>query len=625
MCPRAARICRTSLCFAIALALAGRSGTAQQLTTEQRAWLQGHARDSSIAGGWARRAAAARQRREALRRAGLLAGVTVADAARQGAALAGTLNVLILAVTYPDFAPPFPVQDLPAALFAHDGPGNTSVAEYFDEVSQGVLHVAGEATPWIVLDSASSYYLPPSEYRWPNRGAHFGEWLSSVFRKADALVDFGRFDNDGPDGVPNSGDDDGVVDLLWIMYGTDCRGEWRSGYLWPGGGSLSYASADPAARGSSIRVGPAVFMNAQRGAVCAPVYSGVLAHETGHAFGLPDLYDYDFSSYGVGYWDLMGYGLYRSESSPAYLGAFSRAALGWITVQDLWAADSTVRVEPTERAHIAFRYQPAGSHEYFLVENRQPIGTDASLPGAGLLVWHIDPSVTTGNDDESHKLVDVEEADGLAHLDRKTNYGDPGDPFPGSAARRRFGPETNPSSRFYTGEPSGLAIEAITLGADASVFGARQPLSVAITKDSLLSGRMGAPYADTLTASFWAGTLSWSQVAGEMPPGLVLEPATGVVSGIPEHAGRFTVTVGLAAEAGSAQRAYTLTIAEPTLAFDAVVARLFGPGGPLTDDELRYLDLLGNHNGRFDVGDVVAWLDATGERSDRTGSRQRRD
>ena len=50
----------------------------------------------------------------------------------------------------------------------------------------------------------------------------------------------------------------------------------------------------------------------------------------------------------------------------------------------------------------------------------------------------------------------------------------------------------------------------------------------------------------------------------------------------------------------------------PTLAFDSVVAHLMGTAPSLTPDDLRFLDLLGNRNGRFDLGDFVAWLDATG-------------
>jgi len=35
-------------------------------------------------------------------------------------------------------------------------------------------------------------------------------------------------------------------------------------------------------------------------------------------------------------------------------------------------------------------------------------------------------------------------------------------------------------------------------------------------------------------------------------------------------------------------------------------------GAPLTADEVRYLDFLGNNNGGFDVGDFLAWVKLTG-------------
>jgi hypothetical protein len=39
----------------------------------------------------------------------------------------------------------------------------------------------------------------------------------------------------------------------------------------------------------------------------------------------------------------------------------------------------------------------------------------------------------------------------------------------------------------------------------------------------------------------------------------------------------------------------------------AILDQLLGSGS-LTADHLRFLDLLGNRNGRLDVGDVRAWL-----------------
>jgi hypothetical protein len=55
--------------------------------------------------------------------------------------------------------------------------------------------------------------------------AHFDNFKES-FTKADADVDFGQFDNDGPDGSPNSGDDDGYVDTVLLVQpeiGGECR------------------------------------------------------------------------------------------------------------------------------------------------------------------------------------------------------------------------------------------------------------------------------------------------------------------------------------------------------------------------------------------------------------------
>ena len=69
------------------------------------------------------------------------------------------------------------------------------------------------------------------------------------------------------------------------------------------------------------------------------------------------------------------------------------------------------------------------------------------LNGDGLLVYHIDDIRSYGanalsggpvNNDELHKLVDIEEADGSNDLDNQINRGDSGDPFPGQSDNRTF-------------------------------------------------------------------------------------------------------------------------------------------------------------------------------------------
>jgi hypothetical protein len=56
----------------------------------------------------------------------------------------------------------------------------------------------------------------------------------------------------------------------------------------------------------------------------------------------------------------------------------------------------------------------------------------------------------------------------------------------------------------------------------------------------------------------------------------------------------------------------------PTLTTANVVNQLLNAAGTLTTDEMRYIDLLGNKNcvvvtqNCFDVGDFLAWVQATG-------------
>ena len=63
------------------------------------------------------------------------------------------------------------------------------------------------------------------------------------------------------------------------------------------------------------------------------------------------------------------------------------------------------------------------------MENRQQAGFDASLPGQGLLIWHIDEAIAS-NSNESHYKVALMQADGQRHLETNANRGDDGRPVP---------------------------------------------------------------------------------------------------------------------------------------------------------------------------------------------------
>ncbi len=219
---------------------------------------------------------------------------------------------------------------------------------------------------------------------------------------------------------------------------------------------------------------------------------GIMVHELGHLLGWPDLYDTDQSSEGVGSWSVMGAGSWLgttfSGDTPAHPSAWEKWYQGWLTpkqIQITTTDDSGIQVAVTTNipqvetnktdSVIQLLDNPngvdwsfgvkSGTGEYFLVENRQKVGYDAALPGCGLLIWHIDETRTqtnSANADETRKLVDVEEADGLNHLDSKTNRGDAGDPFPGSGNKTTFNDTSTPNSKLYSGSASGVSVTNIS-------------------------------------------------------------------------------------------------------------------------------------------------------------------
>jgi immune inhibitor A len=117
---------------------------------------------------------------------------------------------------------------------------------------------------------------------------------------------------------------------------------------------------------------------------------GVCAHELGHlVFGWPDLYDTDYSSPGIGNWCLMSGGSWGGTPNgtrPCHPSAWCKANQNWAKVVNTTTnGPLTLRdVKATREVRRLWTNGDLTSREYFLIENRQQSGFDASLPGAGL-------------------------------------------------------------------------------------------------------------------------------------------------------------------------------------------------------------------------------------------------
>ena len=166
---------------------------------------------------------------------------------------------------------------------------------------------------------------------------------------------------------------------------------------------------------------------------------GVCAHELGHLlFGFPDLYDTDYSSEGIGDWCLMSGGSWGGGGdTPVHPSAWCKVNQSWVTVENP-QADATVSIDDVKNSATVYRLWNGGTpgDGYFLLENRQQTGFDVSLPGAGLLIWHIDEA-QSGNTDENHYKVALMQADGTRDMERNLNRGDAGDVIRGATTTTR--------------------------------------------------------------------------------------------------------------------------------------------------------------------------------------------
>jgi M6 family metalloprotease-like protein len=207
---------------------------------------------------------------------------------------------------------------------------------------------------------------------------------------------------------------------------------------------------------------------------------GVYAHEFGHWLGLPDLYCVSLAtscpSEGVGNWSLMDQGSYNADpatfisgSSPAHLDAWSLVHLGWVNPQTIIGYNPSLSLPlvesvpspliPAAGTDVFKAIASTGAaSQYFLIENRQQIGFDVGIPGHGLLIWLVDDGVVLPGlisntvNSGTHPGVKLVEADGdWTLLDPSpSDYGSPGDSFPGSTNNSTLTPVTKPSSTAYT-------------------------------------------------------------------------------------------------------------------------------------------------------------------------------
>ena len=386
-----------------------------------------------------------------------------------------SMKALILLVDFSDNPATYSAADFDSLIF---GMNENSMRRYYSEVSYNEFTISRSSQVVGPLRMTKLYH----DYTDHNFG--FGSYPDNVqglvmdaCTQAEPLVIFADFDQDG----------DGYVDAIFIVHaGPGAEETGDSTDIWSHQWQLSDGSngcPGPYNSPDGVAVDMYSMEPEEMQSTSSRITCGVFVHEFGHQLGLPDLYDRDYSTNGLGLFCLMaagswgGSGSTHDGSSPSHPCAWIKYQLGWVTPLAVERTTVSRRENQmlassaTSPSSVRLMEDPGGPDwtanggmgEYFLVENRYRTGFDQSLPGDGLLILHCDDTRRSisgeQNDDEDHPLVGIMQADGDAAF-LLSDWGVAADLWQNDSSG--FGQSSTPPSWDYSNNPTGVSVYDIS-------------------------------------------------------------------------------------------------------------------------------------------------------------------
>ena len=293
-----------------------------------------------------------------------------------GAADSGTSNIIIFIQFKGETA------EIGDKLDYFNGSGD-SLRSYFLKQSDGAIDIesyfptlGGEV--YVYTDSnARSYYniTDQSGYTRQTREAGLLTAAVNAAKEKLTLPSDGELDVDG----------DGYIDSVTFLIAGSSSDDYGA-LLWPHSWNLDDIDGSSCSEIGGMKVGEYSF-NFLDGLTL-----GLLAHETAHVFGAPDLYHSSYDYAPVGEWCLM-----QSQHDipqymltyvrEKYIGGLAEGRIGDIT------ASGNYELSPvdSETGRIAYRIYTENPDEYFMVEYRRKTdsGFESGLPGSGLVVYRV--------------------------------------------------------------------------------------------------------------------------------------------------------------------------------------------------------------------------------------------
>jgi len=326
------------------------------------------------------------------------------------------------------------------------------------------------------LESLRNFYKRSSYNKLNIKGNVLG-WYKTAYPRSEVeskginnlimeVLDY--YDSKGHDFSQYDNDNDGDIDYLVVIWAGE-HGEWAS-FWWAYQSEFNNSNY----KIDGKKLGKYSWQWESYNYPYGKFDPSTLIHETGHALGLPDLYDYEEGTGpegGVGGLDMM-------DSVWGDHNCFSKFMLGWIEPLVIQSGESQLSLNPSSLSEDALIIFPGASKdnffgEFFMVQNRSRIGNDKKIPNDGLIVWHVDSTLDENgnnfkfdNSYSEHKYLKLMQADGLDQIEDKQKA-DAGDFF---VDGKMFTPATDPNSSRYDGSNTGVFIKDIYRINNRSVF-----------------------------------------------------------------------------------------------------------------------------------------------------------
>jgi M6 family metalloprotease-like protein len=318
--------------------------------------------------------------------------------------------------------------------YPSDGSAKGSVRDFFKENSYGKLDFTVTIVGPYEAPNTRQYYA-----------THEREFATYAANAANADVDYNEFADAGRLET---------FHILFAGFGDEAIGNGNQiwSHKWQlaapitlDGVQVSVYSCSPELRGYSGN---------------NTTYIGVVCHELSHVFGAPDYYDTGGTGYlGSGNWDLMAEGSWNDNGrQPGHINMFQKMLYGWVTPRALNSFAEITSMPPSAQEPVAYTIPANTNGEMYVLENRQQVGFDASVPGHGLLIWHVHPNALTGrgsNASHPQQLYPVVASSSYAiptaTVASYGNINSAGTPFPGTSGKTAFSAKTTPAMFTWTG------------------------------------------------------------------------------------------------------------------------------------------------------------------------------